>query len=171
MFSVQQSDIPKHVKIYLLCKTWRININILPPQPLTGATCLPHYTHFTCIQPLNRKRCRYLDIYLCTHYTHTRVFIIICPIHCYQYEWKPGRRTEDCWMRIIIIMITMTPGSGERCGRIKQWIIMELTYGIWAAAAPWIQRGSVAHTVTPCTRPAPHHTNPCPLIEYGAVRR
>ena len=20
-------------------------------------------------------------------------------------------------------------------------------------------------------RPAPHHTNPCPLIEYGAVRR
>ena len=97
MFSAQQSDIPEHVKIYLLCKTWRININILPPQPLTGATCLPHYTHFRCIQPLNRRRCRYLDIYLCAHYTHTRVFIIICPIHCYQYEWKPGRRTEDCW--------------------------------------------------------------------------
>ena len=65
-------------------------------------------------------------------------------------------------VRIIIIMIRMAAGSGERRGRIKQWIIMELTYGIWAAAAPWVQLGSVAHTVTP--RPAPPSTTPTPAL-------
>ena len=142
---------------------------------MTGATCLPHYPHFTCIQPLNRKRCRYLDTYLCTHYTVVNRYRGALNIFVKQFlqfaqsrwKWKPGRRTGDCsWstdyrtvgIRIIIIMLRMAAGSGERRGRIKQWIIMELTYGIWAAAAPWVQLGSVAHTVTP--RPAPHQPLP-----------
>ena len=144
---------------------------------MTGATCLPHYPHFTCIQPLNRKRCRYLDTYLCTHYTVVNRYRGALNIFVKQFlqfaqsrwKWKPGRRTGDCsWstdyrtvgIRIIIIMLRMAAGSGERRGRIKQWIIMELTYGIWAAAAPWVQLGSVAHTVTPRTRPAPHQPLP-----------
>ena len=132
-----------------------------------------HITHTLHAYRHSTGEGRYLDIYLCTctHYTVMNRYRVAPNIFDNQFlqfaqstatstsgSQAEGLRTAG--MRIIIIMITMTPGSGERCGRIKQWIIMELTYGIWAAAAPWIQRGSVAHTVTPCTRPAPPRPAP-----------